>query len=614
MKHYFGPNGKLAESFSDYEVRESQNKMAEAVFEVINTGQNLIVEAGTGVGKTLAYLIPIFESGKSVVISTATKVLQHQLLEKDIPIVEEVTGVKPDISILKGRSNYLCLLRKEQFALNPLFKNKREIPVWAEIKAWLSFTETGDFSEMEEIPVYHPLLSSLNADRNYCTGSKCPFYKECYFYRARRKAQKSQIVLVNHHLLFADLSVKETNYGTILPLHPVLVVDEAHKLEDIATSQFGEVFTAKMVSVLLSQLPGELKYRHTEAFRDFLKDPLFKIADDSIQRWELTENMITRLLELKPKLEKVRNDVISLKDDTFELKDNLLQRIRSFFDFLDSLLHPDFITYYNSSKTGGQFHSVPIDISSKIERAFSGNFESIIMTSATLSVRNKLDFFQNRVGLKDAVACLLTSTFDFQNNTILYVPKRLPDVNQDTFRPVAVEEIVRILNVTKGRAFLLCTSHRNVSYFADELRARTELNILKQGESSAPGLVGRFVLEKKSVLVGSFSFWEGIDVKGEALSCVIIDRLPFPQPDEPVFKARANRMENGFFGYSVPLAVLQFKQGLGRLIRSSEDRGILCVLDKRLLTKRYGRIFLESFYPVPLVRSLDRIKKFLAQS
>ncbi|NOZ12392.1 MAG: ATP-dependent DNA helicase [Acidobacteria bacterium] len=614
MKHYFGPNGKLSQSFADYEVRGPQNEMAEAVFDAINTGQNLIVEAGTGVGKTLAYLIPIFESGKSAVISTATKVLQHQLLEKDIPVIKKVTGLNPDVSILKGRSNYLCLLRKEQFMLNPLFRSKRDIPVWAEVKAWLSFTEAGDFSEMEEVPVNHPILTSLNADRNYCTGSKCPFYRECYFYRARKKAQKSQIVLVNHHLLFADLSVKETNFATILPLHPVLTVDEAHKLEDIATSQFGEMLTARMIAVLLGQLPGELKFRHTEKFRELLEDPVFDSDMKFRQRGVVSEEMKEKLLALKPGLETLRKDLTALDDDTFEMRDNLIRRIGSFFDFLDTLENQDFVKYYDSNSGARQFRSVPIDISSKIEQAFSGNFETIIMTSATLSVRKKLDFFKNRVGLKDAKSCLLASTFDFKNNTILYVPKTLPDVNQDAFRPAAVEEIIRILNLTEGRAFLLCTSHRNVSCFADELRARTELNILKQGESSAPGLVGRFIMEQNSVLVGSFSFWEGIDVKGEALSCVIIDRLPFPQPDEPVFKARADRMENGFFGYSVPLAVLQFKQGLGRLIRSNEDRGILCVLDNRVLTKRYGKIFLESFYPVPLTRSLDEVKKFLAQS
>ena len=262
MKRYFGPSGKLSKTFPDYEVREPQNNMAGTVFEAVSNEKHLVVEAGTGVGKTLAYLIPIFESGKSAVISTATKVLQHQLLEKDIPIVKEVMGVNPDVAILKGRSNYLCLLRKEQFLLNPLFKNKRDIPVWSEVKAWLSCTETGDFSEMEEVPAYHPILTGMNADRNYCTGSKCPFYRECYFYQARKIAQKAQIVLVNHHLLFADLSVKETNYGSILPLHPVLVVDEAHKLEDIASSQFGEAFTARMVSILLGQLPSELKLSH----------------------------------------------------------------------------------------------------------------------------------------------------------------------------------------------------------------------------------------------------------------------------------------------------------------------------------------------------------------
>ncbi len=614
MKRYFGTSGKLSRTFPDYEVREPQNIMAEAVSAAISDGENLVVEAGTGVGKTLAYLVPIFESGKSAVISTATKVLQHQLLEKDIPIVKEVTGLNPEVAILKGRSNYLCLLRKEQFALNPLFKSKRDIPVWAEVKTWLSYTETGDFSEMEEVPAYHPILTGMNADRNYCTGSKCPFYKECYFYDARKKAQKAQIVLVNHHLLFADLSVKETKYGTILPLHPVLVVDEAHKLEDIASSQFGETFTARMVSILLGQLPSELKLRHSGIFRELLDDPIYSGDNESQQRGALSEEMAEKLLSMKPLLESLRKDLISLEDEAFEMRDNLVQRIASFFSFLDSVTNPDFVKYFDNNRSGRQFLSVPIDISPKIEQALTMNFESIIMTSATLSIRSKLDFFQSRVGLKETKGKLLASTFDFKKNALLYIPQSLPEVNQEDFRPKALEEIIQVLEKTKGRAFLLCTSHRNVSYFASELRKRTKLNVLKQGESSAPGLVGRFTMEKNAVLVGSFSFWEGVDVKGEALSCVIIDRLPFPQPDDPVFKARSSRMENGFFGYSVPLAVLQFKQGLGRLIRGREDRGILVVLDNRLLTKRYGKSFLDSFYPIQITRAMDEVKKFLAQS
>jgi len=614
MKRYFGTSGKLSKTFPDYEVREPQNIMAEAVSAAISNSENLVVEAGTGVGKTLAYLVPIFESGKSAVISTATKVLQHQLLEKDIPIVKEVTGLNPEVAILKGRSNYLCLLRKEQFALNPLFKNKRDIPVWAEVKAWLSHTETGDFSEMEEVPAYHPILTGMNADRNYCTGSKCPFYRECYFYDARKKAQKAQIVLVNHHLLFADLSVKETKYGTILPLHPVLVVDEAHKLEDIASSQFGETFTARMVSILLGQLPSELKLRHSGIFRELLDDPIYSGDNESQQRGALSEEMAEKLLSMKPLLESLRKDLISLEDEAFEMRDNLVQRIASFFSFLDSVTNPDFVKYFDNNRSGRQFLSVPIDISPKIEQALTMNFESIIMTSATLSIRSKLDFFQSRVGLKETKGELLASTFDFKKNALLYVPQSLPEVNQADFRPKALEEIIQVLERTEGRAFLLCTSHRNVAYFASELRKRTKLNVLKQGESSAPGLVGRFTMEKNAVLVGSFSFWEGVDVKGEALSCVIIDRLPFPQPDDPVFKARSSRMENGFFGYSVPLAVLQFKQGLGRLIRGREDRGILVVLDNRLLTKRYGKSFLDSFYPIQITRAMDEVKKFLAQS
>ena len=611
MRH-FAPGGCLEAHIPGYEQREAQVRMADCVRAAIESRTSLLIEAGTGVGKTLAYLVPLLEIEEQAVISTATKVLQHQLMEKDIPLLEEALGKKPQVTLLKGRSNYLCKLRLEQLQINPLFESPDEVPVWQIVKAWAPHTESGDFEEMSEISPGHPLLQRINADRNYCTGSRCPHYDSCHFYRLRRQAMQSDIVLVNHHLLCSDLSVRESMFGAILPQHPVLIVDEAHRLEEIASGQFGEVLTPRMVSVLLAQLPAELKIRHSTGLKDQLSMRGL-LPEGALRRTAIRGNVHEQLMELLPMLSALRTDVSGLSGKDFEMKDNLLQRVDGFEAFLKSLEDPEMVSYVERENGNLSFRSVPIDISPRIEQAVASHFDTVIMTSATLSVSGSLEFFRNRVGLHDARGEVLSSPFPYESNTRLYVPRDHLDVNSPDFVAQAMDVLAPLLQKLGGRTFVLCTSRRNVDRFSEEVRKRMDLNILTQGEGSPAGLVGRFQLEPRSVLVGSYSFWEGVDVKGDALSCVVIDRLPFPQPDEPVFRARSERTPDSFFGYSVPLAVLQFKQGLGRLIRSSTDRGLYVVLDGRISSRRYGRIFLDSFYEIPLLRAASEVEKYLAE-
>lgn len=612
MKSLFGADGPLAGHLSGYEVRAEQIRMASFVQEALNQSHHLLIEAGTGVGKTLAYLLPVFQAETQAVISTATKVLQHQLLEKDIPLVCDVIGMQPDVTILKGRANYLCLLRLEQMAINPLFETPAEIPIWPVINAWSEHTETGDFEELDDVPPRHSLLQKLNADRNYCTGSKCPFFDRCHFYQARRRAMRSDIVLVNHHLLFSDLSVKESRVATILPSHPVLIVDEAHRLEDIASAQFGQMLTPRMLGVLTAQLPAELKLRYRQRIRDHLsEEQIFRFVGDSPYRSSMGSALREHLAGLDPLLRQLLKDLQQQEDDTFELKDNLITRVRGFQEFLDSLEDESAIPVLERDGRNLVFRTVPIDVSGRIETAVTQHFETVIMTSATLSVNGSLDFFRSRTGLDGATQEVLSSPFPYREHTRLYVPDTISDVNDPAFVSSAMKVLEPILEWTGGRSFLLCTSHRNVDAFARALRDRTEWNVLKQGEGSPGGLVGRFMMERHSVLVGSFSFWEGVDVKGDGLVCVIMDRLPFPRPDDPVFKARSHQTENAFHGYSVPLAVLQFKQGLGRLIRSRRDKGLYVVLDRRLVDRRYGRVFLDSFYETEVVRDVTQVQKFV---
>ncbi len=608
----FAPGGKLAACMPGYEERDAQVRMAVSIGKALQNQEHLIVEAGTGVGKTLAYLVPILQQECQAVISTATRVLQHQLQEKDIPLVESALGCEPVVTLLKGRSNYLCKLRMEQLQVNPLFETTDEIPVWQLVKAWAPHTESGDFEELQDVTPGNPMLQRINADRNYCTGSRCPHFDSCYFYKLRRKAMQSDIVLVNHHLLCSDLSVRETRFGSILPDHPVLVVDEAHKLEDIATGQFGNILSPRMVAILLAQLPPDLKLTHSSRLKDQMTmDDL--LPRGSFRRMGIRQAVRERLAVLQPLMSALRKDIEGLDEKTFELKENVLQRVAGFESFLSSLDDNELVGYMERDNGNLSFRTVPIDISPKIEQSLLDNFQSVVMTSATLAVSDKLDFFRGRVGLASARGEVLNSPFPYGDNTRLFIPERVADVNSPTFAESAMETLVPILERLHGRTFLLCTSIRNVNRFAELLRERTACTVLKQGDGSPAGLIGRFQLEENVVLVGSYSFWEGVDVKGPALSCVVIDRLPFPQPEEPVFKARSERMSNSFFGYSVPLAVLQFKQGLGRLVRSQSDTGLFVVLDKRLISKRYGQIFLNSFYKVPLLQSLAETEKYLAE-
>ncbi len=614
MKALFGADGALARYLPEYEVRAEQIRMADRVLDALNHHHHLIIEAGTGVGKTLAYLLPLLHTETSAVISTATKVLQHQLLEKDIPLVCDVTGMEPDVAILKGRSNYLCLLRQEQMAINPLFETPAEIPVWPVINAWSEHTETGDFEELEDIPPRNSLLQKLNADRNYCTGSKCPFFDRCHFYQARRRAMRSDIVLVNHHLLFSDLSVKESRVATILPSHPVLIVDEAHRLEDIASAQFGQSLTPRMLGVLTAQLPGELKLKYRQTIRDYLsEDQIVRFSGEVKYRRAMSADLRKYLSDLDPLLGKMLHDLKQVDQDTFELRDNLMTRIKGFQDFLGTLEDEGAVPLVDREGHQLAFRTVPIDVSNRIETAITQHFDTVIMTSATLSVNGSLDFFRSRVGLEQADQEVLTSPFPYKENTRLYIPEKIPDVNDPAFVASAMDVLEPILEGTGGRAFLLCTSHRNVDAFAGALRERTEWNVLKQGEGSPAGLVGRFMMERHSVLVGSFSFWEGVDVKGEGLVCVVLDRLPFPRPDDPVFKARSHRTTHPFRGYSLPLAVLQYKQGLGRLVRSRSDKGVYVVLDRRLRDRSYGKVFLDSFYDTEVVRDASELQKFVEE-
>jgi ATP-dependent DNA helicase DinG len=614
MREFFKENGIIASVFQDYTFRPQQLEMAQLVADAIDSEKQLVVEAGTGTGKTLAYLIPIIDSGSQAIISTGTKVLQHQLFEKDIPVASKIFNRNLNVTLLKGRQNYFCLLRFNQFNSSRDFEFKSEIQVFNEIKEWAKYTENGDFAELEEYTTGNSMLRKLNADKNYCTARKCPYYDECYLYEARKKALNSDIVLVNHHLLFSDSSVKSTNYGSILPVFPVLVIDEAHGVEDIASNQLGFSFTPRMVSVFVSELPPDIKFKYGHNLKEMLK---FEVLQSKIAGNEF-KALIGKDLQFH--FDELRNIFLQIKDslkevnsDEYELKENMMKRAENIILFFDNVTNTDYVSYYEKDDKTFSFKSVPVDVSTEISKMITENYQTAIFTSATLSVSDSLQFYKTRVGLVGSEEKLLKSPFNYNENTIFYLAEHLPDVNASDFLTEASKEIEKIVALFQGKTFVLCTSLKNMHYFAEYLRSNTDFNVLKQNDSSSSNLLSRFRLEKNSVLVASFSFWEGVDIKGCDLSCVIIDKLPFPQPTDPVFKARANRVKNSFYNYSIPLAVLKMKQGFGRLIRDEQDLGAFVLLDNRLTKKSYGKPFLNSIYTDNKVRKFEKLKYFWEQ-
>ncbi len=608
MRDFFQKNGILAKFIKGFSERESQVLMAEKVSRAIDNAAPLVVEAPTGVGKTFAYLLPILHKNKKAIISTATIILQHQLFEKDIPLISDLLDKNFKIEILKGRQNYLCLLRF--FNEKNRVTSNREKELYNLISSWIEFTDKGDFTEIEGVSVSDTAIRRINADKNFCTGRKCPYYKECFFYKARKRCLDADIVLVNHHLFVSDLAVKASDFGSILPPVDVVVIDEAHKFESIASNQFGESFSLRMLAIFFNQLPSEVRLKYVKQF-EYLQEKENLNLNQVDQTGRISKEQKMYFKVLKDTMESLKSELNLIKDEDFDLKHNLIKRADKFINFVELIDNKDFVSFYQFEDKSVIFRNIPLDISEKLSNLFTVYYPCVIFTSATLSVNNSLGFFKKNIGLDWAEECIVPSVFNYRENSLLYVPLNIPFVNEDDFIDKSVKEIEEIIRKIGGRTFILCTSLKNVRLFARALRENGDLNILVQGEENNSFLIERFREEDNSVLIGSFSFWEGVDIRGENLSCVIIDRLPFNRPDDPVFSEKASRIENSFKNYAVPLAVLQLKQGMGRLIRDEKDRGLFIILDKRIQKKWYGRLFYKSLFDVEVVHSKEKVLEFI---
>lgn len=621
---------KLGARISGFQPREAQQEMAQAVENCILHHRQLVIEAPTGTGKTFAYLAPTLMAKKKTIISTGSKNLQDQLFNRDLPTMVKALNYTGTTALLKGRANYLCLERLGQVIAEGIVGKKEILEDLKKIRHWHARTRTGDFAECSNIAEDSPIFPQLVSSAESCLGSDCPKFQECYVMNARKKAMQADVVVVNHHLFFADMAVKEQGFGELIPNAEVIIFDEAHQIPDIASQYFGETVTSRQLFEFCRDL--------TILYRIDLKDmkQLEALAlgiQKAVQDFRLcfhSENMrgnwrekagetdVQKALDFLLSKLVFAGEIIKPECRRSQPLQHLFERLQNFHTF--------FTRWGESQKTGycywydtfGRHFSLnitPLSVADRFTQQMAKQQSAWIFTSATLEVAGTFDYFCHRLGLDQAEVKCLSSPFDYANQALLCVPRYLPQPNRSNTLDRLAEILLPVINANGGRCFVLCTSYFMMRGLADYFRQHSELNILLQGERPKAQLLDDFLQKEKSVLVASNSFWEGVDVRGNALSLVIIDKLPFTAPDEPLLQARIEdcRLQGGnpFSQIQIPEAVIALKQGVGRLIRDKTDKGAVVICDNRLVMKSYGQIFLQSLPKAKRTRSLHNVIQFL---
>jgi ATP-dependent DNA helicase DinG len=655
LHEFFAPGGILASSPLPYEYRPGQLEMAKAVERALTERRHLIVEAGTGTGKTLAYLLPTLRTGRRVIVSTGTKALQDQLFFRDVPFLETLVG-NLRVCYMKGRANYLCRHKLAALRDQPILTGLEEIDQYQQISSWEKLTETGDRSELSGMPESSQLWQKLDARSEACLGSTCPDYSRCFVTEMRRKALESDIIIVNHHLFFADLSVKQQAGGApdagILPEAAAVVFDEAHELEDVASNYFGLSVSnirfeelARDVETLLrgkegaDKLPAQTQQLRDRARMFFAGLPMNGDGRQPFaEREEFLETSGDLYLAVRTTLKLMEAEIDGLEgvDEAPGLKKRV-SRLRGEIEFLLESNSSNMVYWMERRIHGGGgpaqraaarsasratfIQATPIDVSELLREQVFEQIPTVILTSATLTVQGGFEHMRRRLGLGDpgqgARELVVPSHFKYEKQALLYLPPNMPDPRDPEFSEAAARCIQRVLELSRGRAFCLFTSYSQMRVLYERLLPVLDFPILLHGTAPRKALLEEFRNTPNAVLFGTASFWQGVDVQGEALSCVIIDKLPFAVPSDPVVQARMKAIEeNGgkpFFDYQVPAAVLTLKQGFGRLIRSLEDRGVLVLLDPRITRQRYGQTFLQSLPPYRTTATITDVEEFFSK-
>ncbi|HZH29618.1 MAG TPA: ATP-dependent DNA helicase [Pyrinomonadaceae bacterium] len=648
MEEIFGRDGLIARAHPDYEFRPGQIQMAEAVLRAFEERRHLLVEAGTGTGKTLAYLVPAIAAatarGERVIISTGTKNLQEQLMEKDIPFLQRVLPKKFSAAYMKGRNNYACLQRIKRAESAPVLDGLDDVDYFDEVRQWARDSQTGDRAELTGLPENLSFWRHIDARSEICLGQKCPDYDPCFITRMRQRAQDADIVIVNHHLFFADLALRGGEYGQVLPDYGAVIFDEAHAIEDVAAEYFGHQVSSYQVEDLLRDLQllpitdadankeltraGGRVARFSERFWQGFQETRGEEGRAPIipgtfarrnARGEIEPTALgDSYLSLDGALGRMETTLDALQREQPPEVENLIRRIREVRFGLEFIVAGDDkrYVYWMERRGRGMFlRASPIDVSTLLQDKLFERVETVVMTSATLASAGSFTFARERLGLdaEKTDELIAPSSYDYQNQSVLYLPPRMPVPSSPQWAEAAAGEVLRILEVTRGRAFVLSTSLSGMRSLYERVAPQVDFPCLMQGTASKSGLLERFRTTPNAVLFATSSFWQGVDVRGEALSCVIIDKLPFAVPSDPIVAARQRFIEDAggssFYEYSVPQAIISLKQGLGRLIRSATDRGVLSVLDPRLRTQGYGRQFIKSLPPCRVTSDLSEVAR-----
>jgi ATP-dependent DNA helicase DinG len=626
-----GTDGPFARELPNFAPRAAQQEMARAVQHAIAERETLIAEAGTGTGKTFAYLVPALLSGERVIVSTGTKALQDQLYFRDLPRVRSVLDARLKTALLKGRANYLCLYRLDQTVREGATFDRAQASQLAAIRTWSARTRRGDRMELAEVPEESPLWPRVTSTPENCLGVECPFYDDCHVVKARREAQEADLVVVNHHLLFADLALKQEGFGEILPGAHAFILDEAHQIPELAGQFFSQSISARQLTELaqdsLSECNGVtgaigLLLEPVEALQDAVRH--LRLAMDALpergpfHQLEASGNIGSMLHELREVLAALTDCLVSQAERSRGFA-NVHERAAHLSERLDRIAERNSerdVRWYELFPRGFALHATPLDLAAPLRAMREQTQAAWIHTSATLSVAGSFDHFARQLGLEDPQTLHVESPFDYARQALCYLPAGLPDPAARDYTDRVLDAVLPVLHASHGRAFLLFTSHRALRRAADLLRDRVPWPLFVQGTAPRHRLLEEFRASGHGVLLGAASFWEGVDVAGEALSVVVIDKLPFASPDDPVLQARLEALEqagiNPFMGWQVPSAVIALKQGAGRLIRDVRDRGVLVLCDPRLTSKGYGRLFLASLPAMPRTRELSDVQAFFA--
>lgn len=627
-----GSDGPLMGRLAGFAPRTSQQELALCVERTLADRGVFIAESGTGTGKTFAYLVPALLSGNKILISTGTKALQDQLFRRDLPLIRDALGVPVTAALLKGRANYLCRYRLKHAEDTLRYRRPEAVSDIQRVREWAGRTRSGDITELGDVAEDSEIWPAVTSTPENCLGSKCSDYAECFVNRARQEAVAAEILVVNHHLFFADLILREEGFGRLLPGMDAVIFDEAHQLPEIASNFFGVSLSAgHLLSLARDSLAEDIKERSgipelAERARSLEKSVAdLRLAlgvDPGRAEWESISGrreFLSALDEVRRRLSQL-GEALEMASARGPGLENCAHRAS---ELLDRLLQvsenppSDYVAWLETTARGFTLRLTPLNVATPFQQCMTeGERKAWIFTSATLAVADDFAHFANRLGLDAADTGLWGSPFDYARQALLYIPTGLPSPAASDYVERVVEAAVPVLEASRGRAFVLFTSHRALREASERLRGRLEYPLLVQGSMPRAALLDRFRALGNAVLLGTGSFWEGVDVRGEALSCVIIDKLPFAAPDDPVLRARAAAMEqagqNPFMDYQLPQAVIALKQGVGRLIRDSKDHGVLVLCDPRLLTKGYGRVFLASLPPLPLTQSLDDVQRFFA--